>query len=274
MRAKETSITLTNKKNSMSNYQVDYPTRPKKKKNNKWLVTTLLFIILFLLASICANGYCIYKVHQVQAEYSDMMVAVEESKEANQKVLEILTQVRDTQKEQDTILRQTAAVKIARKETINLLKTNGISTYTDLGECTTLTAEDMDKIIDYYDAKTGGSTFKGKGYVFVQAAKESGLNPIYIFAHAAIESAFGNSYLARTQHNYFGINAVDTDPGQAYVMGDSIDQGIINGALWIKRNYYDQGYKTLADMKAAGYATDPSWATAIAGLANSSVKLL
>jgi len=42
-------------------------------------------------------------------------------------------------------------------------------------------------------------------------------------------------------------------------MGDNLEEGIINGAKWIKEKYYDKGRTTLNKMKAAGYASDSKW---------------
>ena len=45
---------------------------------------------------------------------------------------------------------------------------------------------------------------KTSSEVFVTAAKETGLDPRYIAAHAALESGWGNSNFARNRNNYFG----------------------------------------------------------------------
>lgn len=58
------------------------------------------------------------------------------------------------------------------------------------------------------------------------------------------------------------------------MMGDGVDEGVIAGAMWIKRNYYDQGYTTLAAMKDAGYASNDSWCNNIASIANTSIRYL
>jgi len=136
-----------------------------------------------------------------------------------------------------------------------------------------VTTEDMNNIIRHFDP-SGTSPFQGQGDIFIEASKESGLDPIYIFAHACVESGFGNSYLAKSRFNYFGINAVDVDPNQAYAMGSNMEEGIINGAAWIKKNYYAQGYTTLRQMKEAGYATSDTWVISILGVANNSIVLL
>jgi beta-N-acetylglucosaminidase len=57
-------------------------------------------------------------------------------------------------------------------------------------------------------------------------------------------------------------------------MGNSVDQGIVSGAHWIKSNFYDNGYKTLDSMKKAGYASDQTWDTSISKIANDAIQIL
>lgn len=247
------------------------PQHLKKKKVNKLRVFLFFLITFLLIISLAGNVYCIYKIREMQAGYEKIEQTVAASNEANQQVLAILKEVRNTQQKQDSMLQKT----VARKQTINILKTIGFSPDMDLGKYTNLSVSDMDKIIDYYNSKVGGgSEFKGKGYVFIEASKQSGLNPIYIFAHASLESGYGKSHLARTRHNYFGINAVDSNPGAAYTMGNSVDQGIINGAIWIKKNFYDQGFRTLDEMSAAGYASDKNWPIKISNIADTAIQVI
>jgi beta-N-acetylglucosaminidase len=203
---------------------------------------------------------------------------VQESREANQQVLAMLKDVRNTQEKQNQALQISFKKKHeaqTQKNNIMLLKSTGLHEDMDLKSYSDISVEDMDKIINYYDSMVnGGTRFKGKGYVFVEAAKETGLNPIYLFAHASCESAYGNSYLARTRGNYFGINAVDSNPDRADSMGDSVDEGIINGAKWIESNFYKNGYTTLESMHNAGYASGASWSKDIQSIANDALAIL
>ena len=243
-----------------------------KQLSSNSLLKMIAIITLILILSITVNIYSIVRLNKLETNYDELKVSIEQSNEANQKVLEMLKEVRDAQKKQNEMM-QLAETK--RKESISLMKSNGFNEYSDLAEYKDMSVEDMDKIIDYYDSHiNGGTPFKGKGYVFVQASKETGLNPIYIFSHAVVESGFGKSYLAQTRHNYFGINAVDSNPENAYSMGDSIDSGIINGAHWIKETYYENGYTNLYSMKKAGYASDSEWYEKISEVANDSIELL
>ena len=143
---------------------------------------------------------------------------------------------------------------------------------------TYVTEQDMDEIINYWDRYVkGGTPFKGKGRIFIEASKESGLDPVYILAHAAWESGWGKSTIAEEKHNYFGIAAFDRDPyGYAYHMGDSLDSGIIKGAKWIKENYYDRGYTNLHTMIEMGnYASDNiNWINGIVSIMKTSYSII
>lgn len=61
----------------------------------------------------------------------------------------------------------------------------------------------------------------GNGYddgffqTLVDAESKYGINALFTLAHADIESAHGNSFLAKDRNNLFGFNAIDSDPGQA-----------------------------------------------------------
>lgn len=114
-----------------------------------------------------------------------------------------------------------------------------------------VTTEDMNNIIRHFDP-SGTSPFQGQGNVFIEASKQSGLDPIYIFAHASWESDYGRSYLARDRGNYFGINAIDANPNAAHHMGNTMYDGIVNGAVWISKNYYQEGQTSLNSMIYGG----------------------
>lgn len=92
------------------------------------------------------------------------------------------------------------------------------------------------------------SPFIGKAEIFLEASKESGLDPKYIIAHAGLESAWGTSPIAEDKYNFFGIGAFNHDPYNSAKTFESFKQGIIEGAKWIKRNYTDKGQDTLSKM--------------------------
>lgn len=118
------------------------------------------------------------------------------------------------------------------------------------------------------------SPFLGQGKVFIEASKESGLDPMYIAAHAGLESGWGTSQIAREKNNFFGITAYNANPYDSAKSFDSLEDGIIAGAKWIKKYYTDEGQDTLNKMlygKKAYAQTDDgqpldSWLDGIANI--------
>lgn len=218
---------------------------------------------------VVANAFLAVKFMDMQDQFELIQKEVEGSRRANENVLAMLKEIRNEQEKQSRAMQIKHEKKDIAKNTILTLKHEGFSVNTDLGTNTDLTVDDMNKIISYYEAEA----FEGHGEAFILASKETGLSPIYLFAHAAAESGFGTSYLARDRHNYYGIAAFDNDPNAAYGMGSNIDEGIINGAKWIKKHYYDDGDKTLSEMHES-YASDPEWANQITRIANKAIEVL
>jgi len=182
-------------------------------------------------------------------------------------------------KQLEELNERTKQIKISQEKHKKALEEakEGLSIYSDLdaGEKVSLNADDMNRIIDGWTSHIAeDSILRGHGEAFIVASRETGLDPVYLLAHAIIESGSGTSYLARTRYNFFGINAVDTNPDLAYTMGDGVDQGIIAGAYWIKSNFYDNGYTSLYEMANGGYATSPRWASDIASVYNDAINYL
>lgn len=153
--------------------------------------------------------------------------------------------------------------------------TNTDITKHDLGSTVGgLTAEQLDKWID--SNAPANSPMRGLGATFLQAGKESGLDPRYLVAHAALETGWGTSNLSGNgdakNGNWFGIGAFDDNPNNGFNYSD----GIVGGAKWIAENYYKNEQTSLYDMvndpSGHNYATDPDWANKIASIMGSSDK--
>lgn len=145
----------------------------------------------------------------------------------------------------------------------------------DLGSFSSMTLDEMNAWIESQAPE--GSPFIGQGQIFLDASKESGLDPRYILAHAAVESGWGTSNIAKTKNNYFGIGAFDSSPYQsAYTFGSEdnsgLAAGIIEGSKWISDHYYNGSYgqQSLYSMRwnngTHQYATDTGWDTKIASI--------
>lgn len=168
-----------------------------------------------------------------------------------------------------------------RKETTIIAqdkKRKGVDRYSDLSnKYITINADKMNQIIDVWESRNGYLTpFHGQGRIFIKASKKSGLDPLYIFAHAVVESGWGTSHYATNRGNYFGINAVDHNPDKAYTMGDNMEDGIINGAIWINDNFYKEGAYSLNTMVNGSkkYATDSRWVNKIEHIWNESYAIM
>lgn len=155
--------------------------------------------------------------------------------------------------------------------------TNSNIIYHDLGF--NLGGLSAGQLNNWIRATSPGSPFNGQGSVFMEAQKQSGLDARYILAHAALESGWGKSSIAKKYNNYFGIGAFDNDPNNAKNFSNSgLASGIINGAKWIAKNYYNSSYKqtTLYKMRNNNgvhqYATDPNWHNKIANIMKGSER--
>lgn len=149
--------------------------------------------------------------------------------------------------------------------------------FLDLSETNNVSAERLNE----YLADKGA--LKGKGDVFIEAARRYNVSEVYLVAHACLESGNGTSRLANgvdvngtTVYNIFGINAYDSNPvesgsSRAYEQGwTSVDKAIMGGAQWISEKYINNAegrqntlYKMRWNPDMPGehqYATDISWA--------------
>ncbi len=118
----------------------------------------------------------------------------------------------------------------------------------DLGIKSNVTADDINAIIDKNTANKPNSMMKGMGETIIQASEQTGIDAMYLMAHAAWETGWGTSGILNDKYNWFGIGAYNASPGEsAYRFNDKND-GFIAGAEWIKKNYYDAGQNTISGM--------------------------
>lgn len=117
---------------------------------------------------------------------------------------------------------------------------------------------------------SSSSVMYNKGDIFLQASKASGLNVMYLISHAAHETGWGSSNIVRSKYDFYGIGAFDSSPYTSAYHYSGADAGIIDGAVWIRKNYYDAKQNTLYRMNNNGgkhqYATDALWPNKIADI--------
>lgn len=155
-----------------------------------------------------------------------------------------------------------------------------------------ISAEEINNVIAEVQQVKYGDSYRtnillGKGEVFLRAAKQYDISPIYLVAHALLETGYGTSDLAqgivvsdgketKVVYNMFGIGAKDQDPTKlgaeyAYNAGwFTVDDAIIGGAEFISKNYINNPTRkqnTLYKMRwnpdnpgKLQYASDVRWA--------------
>ncbi|MDI6619869.1 MAG: DUF4214 domain-containing protein [Clostridiales bacterium] len=169
-----------------------------------------------------------------------------------------------------------------------------------------ITADEINDFLDNWFIRynNGNHTvLYNKGDIFIQAAKQQGMyvNPMYLVAHACLETGYGKSSLAngikvngRTVYNMYGIGAYD---GSAVYSASQLadkenwttpEAAIIGGARFIYDDYINNGeyrqdtvYKMRWNPLAIvyhnqpinQYATDIAWADNISLIINKLVNL-
>ncbi len=116
----------------------------------------------------------------------------------------------------------------------------------DLFLKTHVTVEAIEQFIKYKVQSNGKSSIMiGFGSTFIEASNKSGLDVAYLVSHAGIESGWGTSEIVKDKYNWFGIGAFDSSPyNSAYNYSKAAD-GVIQGAMWIREKYYNNGQTTL-----------------------------
>lgn len=151
-----------------------------------------------------------------------------------------------------------------------------ITKYMDLKCRMDISVDQMNDLIDYWlDGRD--SELKNQGAAFIKASKETGLDPVFLLSLAAQEGGWEVSSLHASKNNPYSINMCDANPSKGYNMGDEFSEGIINGAIWIKDNYYDNGQTTLYDMiyGAKRYSSSADhWINSITNIMSQSYKYL
>ena len=131
---------------------------------------------------------------------------------------------------------------------------------------TAYSAADLNRFISNnttYDSKLIGS-----GSAFIDAQNTYGVNALMALGIAINESNWGKSSIAEQKNNIFGVNAVDSNPGQAADTYASVSDSIYEFAKnQISRAYADPAgwtyYGGFLGNKKLGanvkYASDPFW---------------
>ncbi len=123
---------------------------------------------------------------------------------------------------------------------------------------------------------TASSKMRDTGHLFVNNQNTYGVNALIIAGIGANESAWGTSGIAQNKNNLFGLEAVDSSPGQNANYFSSVEQCIKEFAeKWMSKEYLNPNnwkyFGGFLGNKASGinikYASDPYWGEKAAAMA-------
>jgi len=131
---------------------------------------------------------------------------------------------------------------------------------------TVYTAAELDKFIEANTEST--SKLRRIGSALKSSEENYGVNAVLTLGVAINESGWGMSTIAQSKNNLFGLNAIDSNPGQAADTYASPSASVIE----FTKNYISRGYADPADWRYYGgflgnkkdginvrYASDPFW---------------
>ena len=113
------------------------------------------------------------------------------------------------------------------------------------------------------------------GATFVKYQNQYGVNALMMSGTAALESAWGRSDIAMKKNNLFGLNAVDSSPGESANSYSDVSVCMKDFAeTYMSKRWLRPGYGTykgaFVGNKASGvnvhYASDPYWGEKIANM--------
>ena len=123
---------------------------------------------------------------------------------------------------------------------------------------------------------TSTSKMRNTGYDFINFQNKYGVNALLLVGIGANESGWGTSSIAQRKNNLFGLNAVDSSPGESANYFSSVNQCIKEFAeKWMSKEYLNPShwkcFGGFLGNKASGinvkYASDPYWGEKAAAMA-------
>jgi beta-N-acetylglucosaminidase len=148
-----------------------------------------------------------------------------------------------------------------------------ITEYTDLLNRMDISENDIARCIRYMTSFGNNldSVLNSDGIAaaYIEASRQSGLDPIFLVALSGLESSWTVTDLHREKCNFYSIGMYDSDPNEGLVLGKTYEEGIINGAIYIRENWYDVGNTNIHDMEYEGeYSSDEEWASKLTSIMN------
>jgi hypothetical protein len=175
-----------------------------------------------------------------------------------------------------TVLKALGSTSIAVVGGVSLTGTAAAYTIdSDLRNTTDVTGGQLDTAID---AISPGSPLIGLGDTWVDVQNNRTINAIYMVAHAALESGWGESDIAQEKNNIYGFDARDICPYECADQYASFEQCIRQVMEYVDNEYLTPGgtYYEGATLRGMNvhYATDNQWAEKIASIMNDIVAEL
>lgn len=146
--------------------------------------------------------------------------------------------------------------------------------YLPLRSSATYSGAELNSIIN--GKVSSSSKMRNLGESIVNAQNTYGINALIMSGIAANESAWGTSWIAQNKNNLFGLNAVDSSPGQSADTFRSPAHCVEEYANeWMSKGYLDptdwRYYGGFLGNKGSGinvkYASDPYWGEKAANIA-------
>ena len=152
-----------------------------------------------------------------------------------------------------------------------------INTFTDLESRMDISEADLGRVIEWWTEEVPDTALRDQSVAtaFIYASQQTNLDPIFLLALAGQESGWGTSKLHYETCNPYSIGMQD-DGYLDLTFGDTYQESIINGAQYIRDNFYDLGENTLYSMEYGDivYATDVNWMADISEIMDTSYKVL
>lgn len=133
-----------------------------------------------------------------------------------------------------------------------------------------------DELNTYINSKVdSNSKMWNTGATFVKYQNQYGVNALMMAGTAALESGWGKSDIALEKNNLFGLNAVDSSPGESANSYSDVSICVKDFAeTYMSKQWLRPGYGTykgaFVGSKASGvgvhYASDPYWGEKIANM--------
>lgn len=110
-----------------------------------------------------------------------------------------------------------------------------------------------------------GTNLAGIEEAIIEAEKNENVNALFTVAVAKLESANGNSKLAKNKNNLFGLNAYGSDPYKNASSYESTEECVLEFGEIINERYIEKGHTTISQINKK-YASDQNWKNKVSSI--------